>query len=229
MADQLQLDESQLDDFKLILELKSESLRAVVDRLRQIDLAPVSPDKLFQAAVEVLGNREDVADSLVRQALTLCGWMRQAGVAVAEVPESLRDSLTAALQWGKQDLDKWGQIEPGLIEMLSLPILRLASSAIDLSFEYTNLWMEARILTDIRPVFTEDATEIEGAVVSHAFRLRYSSMEGPHELNIAMDEGDIIQLIEQCDRAIRKARTARALMSDRAHVPTAISGEVDDA
>ena len=229
MADLLSFDESQLGDFKLVLELDNEQLQAVCACLRKLDAVPVRPEVLFHAVTRVLPKRHDIADSFVRQLMGLNGWVRQAGVKLEEVLEITRESLKANFDWAERDVGKWQKIEPVLREILSLPIVRLAAAAIDLSYEYTNLWMGARILTDIRPIFSQDATAVEGSVVSHAFRLRYSSVEGRHELNVAMDESDILHLAEQCERALQKAKTARALMIDKAKIPTAISGESDGA
>lgn len=229
MAIPIRLDPHQLEDLKVILELGPEKLRDVVERVRRLKSAPISPDKLFGAVADVLGERKDAAESLVREALTLYRWIRQGGCTVQQLFEGIRDNIQADSDWTKGQLEKWGNVEAHFGEFLSLPIIRLVASAIDLSYEYANLFLGARILTDIRPIFDNDAAAIEGAVVSYTLRLRFGSSEGHHELNIAMDHSDIKDLAVQCDRAIRKAKTARDLMQDAARIPTVISGGGDDA
>lgn len=61
------------------------------------------------------------------------------------------------------------------------------------------------------------------------FGLRYDSIDGNHQLSIAMDELDVRELAKECERALRKATTARHLMKDKVNVPTIISGEQEDA
>jgi hypothetical protein len=229
MATTRVLQESQREDFQVVRDLGPETLQRVVGRLRQLEPAPVRPDQLGHAIAEVLGGNTDAAESVVRQALMIYGWIRPGGLQVAEVQEGIRDALKADFNWTDQEIEKWQRIEPALGDLLSLPILRLVASSIDLSYEYANLWRGARILTDIRPIFNEEATAIDGAVVSHTFRLLFEGLDGRHELNVAMDESDIKKLAEQCDRALRKGQTARALMRDNAKVPTMISGESDNA
>src|SRR5262249_55776961 len=97
--------------------------------------------------------------------------------------------------------------------------VRLVSITLDLMFEHENLLQGAHVVTDIRPLFSEDATRVEGSVVSHTLRLRYVSTEGDHTISIAMDESDIHELARQCKRALLKAQTARSLMMDKAEVP----------
>ena len=104
-----------------------------------------------------------------------------------------------------------------------------SSTTLDLMYEYENLLQSARVVTDIRPVFSQDATWIEGSVVSHTLRLRYDSTEGDHSISIAVDESDIRELERQCRRALLKAQTARTLMVEQAKVPTVISGDGSNA
>jgi hypothetical protein len=157
------------------------------------------------------------------------GFIRQGGLTVEETLEGLRHTLKGDFSWTDADIENWQPVAPIFGELFSLPIVHLVASSIDLSYEYSNLWQGARILTDVRPIFSKDATSIEGAVVSHTLRLYFVSSDGRHELHVAMDESDVQALVEQCERAIQKARTARDLMTDKAKVPTLISGEINNA
>lgn len=229
MATQITLQRDQLEDFLVIRNLDPAKLQAAVDALRRAKPPPMRPDRLAAVIADGLAEHRDGADSIVRQVLTVYPWIMHAGLKVAELQADIREAVKTDFQWTDEEIKKWQQVEPALAELLSLPVLRLVASAIDLSYEYTNLWQGARILTDIRPIFNEEATAIDGAVVSHAFRLQFKSIDGPHELNIAMTESDIRALTDQCDRALQKAQTAGSLMRNNAKVPTLISGESENA
>ena len=86
----------------------------------------------------------------------------------------------------------------------------------------------ARIITDIRPIFNDDATDIDASVISYTLRLNYDNPEGNHSLSIAMDESDIEELIQQCNRAFSKAQLSKDRMRNTAGIPTIISGEQPD-
>ena len=229
MATQRKLERHQIEDLEVIRELGPETLRAIVDRLGELDPAPLRPEKLFDTVVEVLADRKDAADSVVRQALSLHGLVRQGRRSVPDVLEGIRSGIDADSGWTNEQKEKWQAVAPQFHELVASRAVRLVTTAIDLSYEYANLLQRTRILTDIRPLYNNDATEIEGAVVSHTLRLRYSRIDGNHQLSIAMDELDVRELAKECDRALRKATTARDLMKDKVDVPTIISGEPDDA
>ena len=106
--------------------------------------------------------------------------------------------------------------------------VRLAATAIELSYDYANLLRRTKVLTDVRPIFNDAGDGIDGAVVSFTMRLRYSNADGEHDLSIALDENDIKTLQEQCQRAILKARTASAMMVDRCEIAAIVSGEADN-
>jgi hypothetical protein len=54
-------------------------------------------------------------------------------------------------------------------------------------------------------------------------------MNGSHEMAIALDESDVNELLEICQRALKKAETARSFMKDVGKLPTMIPGRPDDA
>ena len=116
------------------------------------------------ALADTIGGRDEVADSIVRQALILAGWLRREAQAVEKVLTSVRSSIRSEFNWNAENLERWQRNEPQFGELLSLPIVRLAASAIELSYEYTNLLTGARILTDIRPIFTDDGWKPTGKV-----------------------------------------------------------------
>lgn len=229
MATQLKLHRQQIADLQVVRELGPETLRAIVKRLGQLDPAPLKPDHLLETVVDVLADRKAAADSVVRQSLSLHGLIRQGGFSVEDVLEGIRFGIDTDSDWTAEQKEAWQVVEPEFRQLIASRVVRLVTTAIDLSYEYANLLRRARILTDIRPLYAEDAAAIEGAVVSNTLRLRYDSVDGDHQLSIAMDESDIKELAKQCERALQKAQTARDLMKNKANVSTIITGEHEDA
>jgi hypothetical protein len=129
--------------------------------------------------------------------------------------------------WTGEQLEKWRQLDPLLEDLFGIEQLDTASKAVDLAYEYANLFQSARVVTDIRPVFDESASEIAAAVISQTLRLYFSSEEGEHSLSVALDQQDLERLRDSCDRAIKKARTAQKLVGG-CEVPASIAGEPDE-
>jgi hypothetical protein len=175
---------------------------------------------------DVLG--ED-AEFLVRQLLSLQGLIRQTGLRSDDVLRGVRDAIERQGQECDLDAAAWAEVEPTVKCLVEEKSVRLAATAIELAYDYTNLVRRTKILTDIRPLFNEQADQIEGAVVSYTLRLHYNSADGEHEISIALDEADIRTLIAQCERAIKKAATARSLMADKCEIAVTVPGESDNA
>jgi hypothetical protein len=169
------------------------------------------------------------ADALLRLLLSLRGIVRQSDERVEEVIDALTEAVMARGDNGLIDADQWNSVLPALAILIESDCVRLAATAIELSYDYANLLQRTKVLTDVRPIFTEAADKIEGAVVSFTMRLRYSNANGEHDLSIALDEDDINALRSQCERAITKARTARDMMVKQCAVAAIISGEDDNA
>ncbi len=231
MPPQFRLHSSQVADLATIRDTSPQTLAEISDRLRTVNPRPMRPKELHREITEVLGSDNlDAANRIMRPLLALQSILRQRRLSADEAIEAVRIALeSASPAWEPAQLDRWRQVESAFKKLLTAPAVRLVSTTLDLLYEHENLLQSARVVTDIRPVFSEDASYIEGSVVSHTLRLRYDSTEGDHSISVAMDEADIRELKRQCERALVKAQTARTLMVEKSEVPTVISGDNSNA
>ena len=79
----------------------------------------------------------------------------------------------------------------------------------------------------MRPLFTDDAQSVDGAIVAHTLRLRYDSAGVDHELSLALDNSDLHRLIEDCERALLKEQTAQDKLCKPASIPSMPSPSLD--
>lgn len=224
MTPQLKLQKQHLDDLQCIREIGETNLKHVLSEVQKLPVAPVHPKELQSTISKALGGDEANADTLIRQLLSLHGLRRQLGLETAEVFAGLDSGLRES-GWEMEELKKW---EPasGIFKMLfDVPVVQLSAKALDLSYQHSHLLQRAQIITDIRPIYNGDATEIQGTIISHKFLLRYDDIEGEHVLSLAIDEKDIQSLIRQCGRALKKASTAKIQLGDRAKLTTLNPGE----
>ncbi len=226
MATRLSLRRDQLDDLKAIRDLGSDALGSLVQHLRGLPEPLLKPDDLRDAVKHVFPDQEGVWNVLVRQLLSLYHLRRQARLNAGEVLEGLRYGLTRVEEeqrWSDDEVAAWDKAKPQLEQLLALDKVWVVAKAADLAYEYANLLQDARIITDIRPVFDQDGTAIEAAVVSFTLRLYYDNREGDHSLSVALDENDIRNVINECNRARAKAKTAKERMLG-AQIATSVSG-----
>jgi hypothetical protein len=149
----------------------------------------------------------------------------------------LVDGLVQSLQEDREDSEhqepkeaQYKFVHEFLRDLLKVEWVRITIKAIDLSYEFANLLQESRIITDIRPIFNEEADTIEGSVVTFTLRLNFLNAGQYESLSIAVDAADLEILESQCKRALQKAETAlNSLNSERERgIPTTIAGKADD-
>ncbi len=229
MVLQVSLNKREIRDVEAVRDMDAAVLRKMASAIVRLDPPPLKLDSLLEVVRNAEGASIELTDAVIRLTLSLYRRVRQAGCDVAEVMGGVHAAIQRDLNWSGELLTRWRNAESCIQELLNAPAIRLVSLSIDLSYAHANLLRSSRILTDIRPVYNAEATAIEAAVVSHTLRLRYDSLDGLHEISIAIDECDVRNLAKQCERATVKSRTARQLMSDKAEVPTIISGGTDGA
>ena len=227
MTPQIRLAPHQVDDLRTFCGIGVDALKRVVEQFKGIAPLPTGANTLVDSARELLGDDEQ-ANSLVRQALFVNGLVIQAGLQEADVAAGVRSALEREAKWGAVELSQWDDRQPVFLLIASSRVVRHVANAINLSYEFANLYRRARLITDVRPLFDATADAIDGALITFTLRLRFDSVEGDHGLSIAMDEADVKQLLEQCQRALKKSRTAQKLLHDKVKLPAFIIGESDD-
>jgi hypothetical protein len=114
---------------------------------------------------------------------------------------------------GKGLTDSQGQaLKANLQRLLSTRCVAVASKAADLQYEHEHVFGGARILTDVRPVFGEKASDIEGTVTTHILKIRYFDESGSREIYFGLDNDDLGSLRKVLDRAEEKTRRMKTLL-----------------
>ena len=223
MGLQLQARQNQLVDLKRIIDSGADRLADVAREFQSQSTLVLDPESLITLARLFLN--KETAQSLIRQLLSLHGLKRQTGLPIDAVFDSLREVIT---QQGPQvdiSIEEWNEVEPTLKTLVETPATRVVSKAIDLAYDYTNLFRRTKIITDIRPLYDDSGESIEACIVSYTLRLRYDSADGEHEVSIALDESDLKQLVKECERATVKASAAKHFMENSGAVPCRIAGD----
>jgi hypothetical protein len=221
---QIRLNAQQVNDFAVISAISPDQLQSALSALNDLRVPLVRISDLREILARVVG--EDNARAMVRQLIGFAiGARREA------FPPDVMDALTDALKvrdWSPDKRQAWDSIRPILWSLLSHSHIQYAAKAFDLAFDYTNLLSEARIITDLRPVYDEDHTKLIGAVVRHVMRLTYYSVDGQTSLTIALDRKEIENIKSSCDEAIKKEDALRAYLSVPEPLPSITAGEERD-
>jgi hypothetical protein len=114
----------------------------------------------------------------------------------------------------KLEPDERSALKSRLTALLSVPSVAASTKALDLQSEHERLFHSARILTDLRPVFgNEEVTSPTATLITHMLKLEYHEESGHEALYVALDDGDIEQLIQVLMRAQQKSQSLRSLVA----------------
>ena len=101
-----------------------------------------------------------------------------------------------------------------IVRLLDIGPLSIISKAYLLQRDHQKVYCEAKILSDIRPVFSVDSPIAPvGAVLSHVLKVTYHENDRHREFFVALDSLDIKALKEVLDRAVDKNDQLEKLLS----------------
>jgi hypothetical protein len=99
-----------------------------------------------------------------------------------------------------------------LSSVLSAETLVTTYKAFDLLTEYDEVFLDGRIVTDIRPVFKESSISPAGAVIVHTLKVTYGKGHDHFDHYVALDDADLAKLQKIVTRAIEKAAALRQVL-----------------
>lgn len=224
MAFRILLQPDQLDELGIIRDLGSEKLQSIAKAFTDLTPPAIRPSDLRRALGTVFPEDPIKADIVLRQIMSLYTLKRQRVLSVEDLLDGLLHGIEAG-GWSPEQISQWKDMRPQLHDLFSLPIVQAVIKVLDLSYDYTNVLQNINILTDIRPIFNEEATIIEAAIVSYTLRLYFTSIEGAKSMSVALDEEDVNKLLQACQRALDKGRTSKEFMLKSGIERTLICGE----
>jgi len=132
---------------------------------------------------------------------------------VPSIIEAIRKATPADPRFGETACIE--RLEAAFRKLLDVRPLSMISKAKDLQYEHENTFCDARIVTDLRPVFDTDIKSAPaGVVLTHTLKLEYHHCGKHTELYVAMDADDVANLFSVLVRAHEKAETLSALVKE---------------
>ena len=129
---------------------------------------------------------------------------------VADLSEAIRHSANKDLQTA--DPAELALLGSRLKSLLGVRPLSILSKAHGLRTDFANIFSDAKVISDIRPIWDGAVTNPpEGVVITQTLKLEYSSIDGSEELYLYLDKDDIALLISVLTRAQEKIATLESL------------------
>lgn len=194
--------------FETLLTLSDKDFDDLVSALRSTP--PVSsPSQYAEAVASALGKEDDREDieGIVDVIISLFYVRESARISTRVViDETMADIRTSRLPITAEN-------EPLLRERIGTLLeieesLGVVAKAVQLWGERERVFQSARIVTDIRPIFTLDTdSDIETAMIIHTLSVEYREGRSTKTILFALDSEDVPSLRDILDRAESKAKT----------------------
>lgn len=110
--------------------------------------------------------------------------------------------------------DNWAVFSKNIRELVDNPSsLSLTAKVGSLAAEHERTYYDARIVTDLRPVFSSSIDDSPTAMlVVHKLKLEVHELPRHSEIHIAMDHEDLVELRRLITRALEKEKSLKSLL-----------------
>lgn len=167
--------------------------------------------QIAAAAPELADDAAEVTEAV----LSLVALLPEEAPATARLARDVSESPDLEL-----DAEARAILAERLSGLLSIDALQVSARALDVITEYERVFHDARILTDVRPVFRSDPSQGPAAAAVVA-TLKVDFHEADRSLSsayFAMDHSDLLLLRDVIDRAIAKTESLKRLI-ERLDIP----------
>jgi len=196
-----------------LLSLSGETIQKMITALRKLDPTLDISDLATRIATEI-SLVPDETEDIFHMLLTLYVVRSTQGYSLVEFVDALCSAIESLDQPEFKPIDTdWSRFKKDLADILSLDqSLGLSAKAVEVQQEYQHIFCNARILTDLRPVFKDEVADVPlAAVIVHLLRISYHKGELSEQLYVAMDRKDLEDLQKLIQRALTKQGSLRAL------------------
>ena len=225
MSNYLNYDGSHNQELNIVRDLTSKLVSDIVAHVTEAENTPPFADRLHTLIAEKCDHHQ--ANGILRHVF----WIGSICSLEAKNPNDVVKDISGELKrlnWETDEIQKWETAATTLCSIVQRTEFVAARKAIELSYDYANIFNRAKLLTDIRPVFSDNGEEIISSVISYCLRLNYQNGTDYKELALVLDDREVTALRDQCERALEKSQKAADLMSTKADIPSSIAGKRDN-
>lgn len=208
---------SELPQFRILVNTDRRVLSKVADAL-----AELQPTLDIEALTNAVAERVSLAGKDLESIIGLLSRLAFIQSRFGFGTESFLEALTGSLKelpedkWAEPDQKGWEQMQEQLAALLNpANALGCGAKAGELLLEQQLVFHKARIITDLRPVFDQEAQAIQAYLPFHTLVISYFESVEVREVHIAMDSSDVIMLMRQLERAKQKEQVLKEQLNGK--------------
>jgi hypothetical protein len=218
----LRLSKNVIDDVVRLSSIDGHALARLLAAFE--DLGPtIKRSKIRELITRHVGSAS--AGPLERFLFGLNASNRREGSTFSDLLDGIENAIIPSRLKG-EEADQWRRNRELLERLLRSSAVTISAKALDLSYDFARLFVGARIITDMRPVFDDLRNEIIGTSITQTLRLDYRTSDGTDStISVSLDISDLRELMNSCQSAIDKATVARRLIEDGCKKEAILAGE----
>lgn len=198
--------------FMALAELSTDEVKAAADFLAGAPPS-ASVDLLADPLAKTLSRDLSMVAAFLRVALALSAEMRRTGLGSEAFFRAFAPSICQAVNG--LGLDGEAVVERLQALMDTGRTLSVTAKAIELLDIQPRPLRAARVLTDIRPLFSSSENPgVEGGLIVHTLAMTCAGSGVDPVIYVALDEVDLVELRRLLDRAERKAASLREMLEN---------------
>lgn len=195
----LNIPETEFEKLKSIAELPQGRFAALLDALREA--SPAISLKQFAESIQT----EESKDFL-RKTLTVLAALFSIRERESLDAETISKAVVeTTLKERPEHFSNLTEVLEGRLKaLLSLENIGITAKGTDVLTEHERAFCHARVLTDIRPIFSPTLKSPEGAVIIHMLQIGFRENGKHEEIYVALDTEDVVKLRKILERAEAK-------------------------
>lgn len=209
---------------KRLAELDETHASSLIARLSDAQFR--SAHALVSSVQDTVGDTwdDDKSDAFVTHLISMSTLATSHDFTASEMAEHLTEQISSDLSGGERKT-----LAARLTALLSAPSFAAFGKAVDIARESDRLLHTSRVITDVRPVFGQEASSNPlGAVIVHTLRLDYLEGNDVKTISFALTSPDLAQLKRTVERAQAKESTLSGMLRRVELAEFDLSGEADD-
>ncbi len=200
---------------RLLLQMNDETGKKFIKALSESQ-----PTLFIESLVESVSQKLEgiitpsEVEDMIEALLALYGVRDSLDVETSEFIKDLEEAVLKSKSFTDISNNNLQISKPLITELLDLDEpLSIASKAFNILLDHERVFLSSKILTDIRPIFSNRKVESPvGAVIVHMFKIDYREGSESKEFFVALDTADINKLENVLKRAKEKEKAIQPLL-----------------
>ncbi|MGA2588969.1 MAG: hypothetical protein ABSH32_03565 [Bryobacteraceae bacterium] len=209
----LQIPKQHLPAIGKIVKLSDAAIDELIKALSSATITAEASTMAEKIAGSVPGVRPEDLAAIVETLYSLYHVREFSEVRHARFVRDLVETILSNPDFGLKKTDA-PIIGKKLQRLLNVKTLNILSKAIRLQRDSERIYCDARIISDVRPVFGDNVEERPiSAVITHTLKLGYDEMGEHREFFVVLDEQDLNALQDVLERAKAKGDTLTEILN----------------